>query len=163
MLTHLPAIQPIDNKDLKRTASGWGMRIHPIYNIKKFHYGLDFTAPLGTPIYATGDGEIEYLILASDEASQGYGNLIIVNHGYGFRTLYAHLSKFNVKTKQKVKRGEIIGYVGNTGISTGPHLHYEVIKDGTKVNPVYYLFNSLTPEEYQKIIEISSSITKSYD
>jgi len=163
MLTHIPAIQPIDNKDLKRTASGWGMRIHPIYNIKKFHYGLDFTAPTGTPIYATGDGTIEYVIPSTDKASQGYGNLIIINHGYGFRTLYAHMNKFKSKAGQQVKRGEIIGYVGNTGLSTGPHLHYEVIKDGQKVNPIYYLFNSLTPEEYQKIIQISNSISKSYD
>lgn len=163
MLIHLPAIQPIDNKDLKRTASGWGMRIHPVYNIQKFHYGLDFTAPSGTPIYSTGDGIIEYAIPYTSEDSQGYGNVMIINHGYGYRTLYAHMNKFKSKVGQQVKRGEIIGYVGNTGISTGPHLHYEVIKDGQKVNPIYYLFNSLTPEEYQKIIEISNSITKSYD
>jgi len=163
MLTHLPAIQPIDNKDLKRTASGWGMRIHPVYNIQKFHYGLDFTAPTGTSIYSTGDGVVEYAIPYTSKDSQGYGNVMIINHGYGYRTLYAHMNKFKAKIGQQVKRGEIIGYVGNTGISTGPHLHYEVIKDGQKVNPIYYLFNSLTPEEYQKIIEISNSITKSYD
>lgn len=163
MLTHVPAIQPIDNKDLKRTASGWGMRIHPVYKIQKFHYGLDFTAPSGTPIYSTGDGVIEYAIPYTSKDSQGYGNVMIVNHGYGYRTLYAHMSKFNSKVGQKVERGEIIGYVGNTGVSTGPHLHYEVIKDGRKVNPIHYLFNSLTPAEYEKIIEISNSITKSYD
>ena len=163
MLKHIPAIQPIDNKNLKRTASGWGYRVHPIYNIRKFHYGLDFTAPEGSPIYVTGDGTIQYVIASTEKASSGYGNLIIVDHGYKYRTLYAHLSKFKVKNGQKVKRGEIIGYVGNTGISTGPHLHYEVIKDGVKINPVNFLFNSLTPEEYQKIIEISNSMTKSYD
>lgn len=163
MLTHIPAIQPIDNKDLKRTASGWGWRIHPIYKIRKFHYGLDFTSPIGTPIYATGDAYVEYAIPSTEKASQGYGNVIILNHSYGYKTLYAHMSRFNIKKGQKVKRGEIIGYVGSTGLSTGPHLHYEVIKDGQKVNPVNYLFNSLTPEEYEKIIEISNNIEKSYD
>lgn len=163
MMTHIPAIQPIDNKDLKRTASGWGWRIHPIYKIRKFHYGLDFTARTGTPIYSTADGTIQYVIKSTEKASHGYGNLIIVDHGYGYRTLYAHLNKFNVKVGQEVKRGEVIGFVGNTGLSTGPHLHYEVIKDGRKVNPVHYLFNDLTPEEYQKIVEISNSIKKSYD
>ncbi|HPI82688.1 MAG TPA: M23 family metallopeptidase [Candidatus Paceibacterota bacterium] len=163
MLKHIPAIQPIDNKDLKRTASGWGMRIHPIFNIKKFHYGLDFTAPTGTPIYSTGDGEIEFIIKHTDKDSHGYGNLIIIDHGYGYKTLYAHMDKFSVKVGQEVKRGQTIGSVGNTGLSTGPHLHYEVIKDGRKVNPVYYLFNDLTPQEYQKIVEISNSIKKSYD
>ena len=163
MLLHIPAIQPIDNKDLKRTASGWGWRIHPIYKIKKFHYGLDFTAPIGTPIYATGDGIIEYSILSTDKLSRGYGNLIIIDHGYGYKTLYAHLNKFNIKKGDKIERGKIIGYVGSSGLSTGPHLHYEVIKDGKKVNPINYLFNSLTPDEYEKIIEISNSIKKSYD
>jgi murein DD-endopeptidase MepM/ murein hydrolase activator NlpD len=163
MLKHIPAIQPIDNKDLKRTASGWGWRIHPIYNIKKFHYGLDFTAPAGTPVYATGEGQIAYTIKDTDKDSQGYGNLIIIDHGYGYKTLYAHLKCFAVKPGQKIIRGETIGYVGNTGLSTGPHLHYEVVKDGKKVNPVYYLFGDLTPEEYQKIIDISNSIKKSYD
>lgn len=163
MLPHIPAIQPIDNKDLRRTASGWGYRIHPIYKIRKFHYGQDFTARTGTPIYATGDGKIQYIIRERDRASQGYGNLIILDHGYGYRTLYAHLSRFNVKVGQEVRRGEIIGFVGNTGLSTGPHLHYEVIRNGRKVNPIHYFFNDLTPEEYHRIIEISSSIKKSYD
>jgi len=163
MLTHIPAIQPIDNDDLKRTASGWGYRIHPIYKIRKFHYGLDFTAKTGTPIYSTADGKIQYAIKATEKASQGYGNLIIIDHGYGYRTLYAHMSKFNVKVGEEVKRGEVIGFVGNTGISTGPHLHYEVIKDGRKVNPVHYLFNDLSPEDYHRIVEISNSIKKSYD
>lgn len=163
MLIHIPAIQPIDNKDLKRTASGWGYRIHPIYKIRKFHFGLDFTAPINTPIYATGDAQVQFVIESTDRSSKGYGNLIILNHDYGYRTLYAHLNKFNVKQGQYVKRGEIIGYVGSTGISTGPHLHYEVIKNGVKVNPVNYLFNSLTPEEYHKIINISNSPNKSYD
>jgi len=163
MLKHIPAIQPIDNKDLKRTASGWGWRIHPIYNIRKFHYGLDFTAPTGTEIYSTGDGIIMRAIPSISRESQGYGNVIIIDHGYGYVTLYAHLSEFNVKEGQEVKRGEIIGFVGSTGLSTGPHLHYEVRKDDEKVNPIYYLFNDLTPEEYHKIVEISNSIQKAYD
>ncbi len=163
MLAHIPAIQPIDNKDLKRTASGWGYRIHPIYKIRKFHYGLDFTAPTGTPIYSTGDGVISYAIPVTDRASQGYGNVVIIDHGYGYKTLYGHMLKFNVKVGEKVKRGQIIGYVGSTGLSTGPHLHYEVMKDGVKVNPINYLFDSLTPEEYQRIIEISNSMKKSLD
>lgn len=163
MLQYMPAIQPIYNKDLKRTASGWGYRIHPIYKIKKFHYGLDFTAKSGTPIYSTAKGTIQYVIKHTDKASHGYGNLIIVDHGYGYRTLYAHLSKFNVEVGQDVERGEVIGFVGTTGLSTGPHLHYEVIKNGRKVNPIHYLFNSLTPEEYQQMIKISNNIKKSYD
>jgi murein DD-endopeptidase MepM/ murein hydrolase activator NlpD len=163
MLNRIPAIQPIDNKDLRRTASGWGYRIHPIYKIRKFHYGIDFTARIGTPIYSTGQGKIEYLIPHHSKSSKGYGNLIIIDHGYGYKTLYAHLSKFNVKKGQKVKRGDVIGYVGSTGLSTGPHLHYEVIKNGRKVNPIHYFFNDLSPEEYQEIIKISSSIQKSYD
>lgn len=163
MFSHLPAIQPIENKKLKRVACGWGFRIHPIYYIKKFHFGLDFTAPEGTFVYSTADGTVENVIKLTDKSSQGYGNFIIINHGYGYKTLYAHLNKSNVKPKQKVKRGQIIGFVGNTGISTGPHLHYEIIKNGQKVNPIFYLFNSLTPEEYKQIIELSNSITKSYD
>ena len=163
MLMHIPAIQPISNKDLTRVASGWGMRTHPIYNILKFHYGLDFTAPVGTPIYSTGDGVIQFTIKSIDKASEGYGNLIIIDHGYGYKTLYGHLNSFNIKQGKKIKRGEIIGYVGNTGISTGPHLHYEVIKNNQKVNAINYLFHDLTPAEYQKIINLSNSIKKSYD
>jgi murein DD-endopeptidase MepM/ murein hydrolase activator NlpD len=160
-LIYLPAIQPIDNKDLKRTASGWGYRIDPIYKIRKFHYGLDFSAPVGTPIYATGNGIIESVLKESE--SKGYGNVIIINHLYGYKTLYGHMSKFNVKKGNKIKRGDIIGFVGNTGKSTGPHLHYEVIKEKVKVNPINYLFNSLTPEEFEEIKRISNTIQKSYD
>lgn len=163
MLIHLPAIQPIDNKDLKRTASGWGMRIHPILHIRKFHYGLDFAAPMGTEIYATGDATVQTIIKSTEVASQGYGNLIILNHGYGYKTLYAHLSKFNVKKGQKVKRGEVIGFIGSTGVSTGPHLHYEVIQNGVKTNPAFYFFGDLTPLEFQKILDISNSMNKSLD
>jgi murein DD-endopeptidase MepM/ murein hydrolase activator NlpD len=163
VLSHIPAIQPIDNKDLKRTASGWGYRIHPIYHIRKFHYGFDFTAKTGTPVYTTGDGVVEFVIKSTDKASQGYGNLVIINHGYGYKTLYAHLSKFRVKKGQAIKRGAIIAEVGSTGLSTGPHLHYEVIKDGKKVNPVNFFFSDLSPEEFGEIVKISNNIQKSFD
>jgi len=159
MLASIPAIQPISNKDLTRTASGWGYRIHPIYKIRKFHYGIDFTAPTGTDVYATGDGIVEKI-----EASQrGYGNCVIIDHGYGMKSLYGHLSAFNVKQGQKVKRGDIIALVGNTGLSTSPHLHYEIIRNGEKVNPINYFFNDLTASEYDKMIEISMSMGQTFD
>jgi len=123
MLSSIPAIQPISNKDLRRVASGWGWRMHPIYKIPKFHYGIDFTAPKGTPVYATGDGVIKKVI----RSRRGYGNEVQINHGFGYVTVYAHLNGFNVKRGQHVKRGDVIGYVGNTGLSTGPHLHYGVM------------------------------------
>jgi murein DD-endopeptidase MepM/ murein hydrolase activator NlpD len=159
MVAAVPAIQPISNKDLKRTASGWGYRIHPIYKIRKFHYGMDFTAPTGTEVYATGDGTIEIV----NSSKRGYGNKIVVNHGFGYKTLYAHLSGFNVKVGQKVKRGDVIGYVGNTGMSTAPHLHYEVHLNNKKVNPINYYFNDLTASEYDKMIELSTKFGKSFD
>lgn len=159
MLASLPAIQPISNDDLTRTASGWGYRIHPIYKIRKFHYGMDFTAPTGTEIYATADGTIEDI----DKSKRGYGNKIIINHGFGYKTLYAHLSGFTVKQGQDVKRGDVIGYVGNTGLSTAPHLHYEVLLNDKKVNPVNYYFNDLSPEEYDKMIELSLRAGQSFD
>jgi hypothetical protein len=159
MLACIPAIQPISNKDLKRTASGWGYRIHPIYKIRKFHYGMDFTAPTGTEVYATGDGYIEFM----ESSKRGYGNKLVVNHGFGYKTLYAHLNSFNVKKGQKVKRGDVIGFIGNTGLSTAPHLHYEVILNGKKVNPVNYYFNDLSAEEYERMIELSLKSGQTFD
>jgi len=159
MLASIPAIQPISNKDLTRTASGWGFRIHPIYKIRKFHYGIDFTAPTGTEVYSTGDGTIERI----ESSQRGYGNCIIVDHGFGMKTLYAHLNNFNIKQGQKVKRGDVIGFVGNTGLSTSPHLHYEVFRNGEKINPINYFFNDLTAEEYDKMIEISMSMGQTFD
>jgi murein DD-endopeptidase MepM/ murein hydrolase activator NlpD len=159
MLAAIPSIQPVSNKDLKQTASGWGYRIHPIYKIRKFHYGMDFTAPIGTEVYVTGDGTVAEV---TSEHS-GYGNMISVGHGYGYTTVYAHLNRFNVKTGQKVKRGELIGYVGNTGTSTAPHLHYEVHKNGEPVNPQYFYYMDLTPHEYEKMIAISSNMGQSFD
>lgn len=159
MVASIPAIMPISNGDLTRTASGWGWRIHPIYKIRKFHYGMDFTAPTGTEIYVTGDGVIESV----ETSMRGYGKHIIVNHGFGYKTIYAHMSGFKAKKGEKVKRGEVIGYVGNTGTSTAPHLHYEVLKNDTKVNPVHFYFNDLTPEEFDKVIFISSNSGQSFD
>lgn len=159
MLAAIPAIQPVSNKDLKRTGSGWGFRIHPIYKIRKFHYGIDFTAPVGTEIYATGDGVVKEVVTSK----VGYGNYIQVDHGYGYSTLYAHLHKFTVRNGQKVKRGEVIGFVGNTGTSTAPHLHYEVHRNGQAVNPQNYFYMDLTPEEYEKMIALSSNMGQSFD
>ncbi len=159
MLAALPAIQPIANKDLKRTASGWGYRIHPIYKIRKFHYGMDFTASTGTEIYATGDGTVSRV----QSIKRGYGNNITLDHGFGYKTLYAHMSKFNVKEGQKVKRGDVIGYVGNSGTSTAPHLHYEVHRNNKQVNPVNYYFEDLSAQEYDKMIEISQNSGQTFD
>jgi murein DD-endopeptidase MepM/ murein hydrolase activator NlpD len=152
LLAAIPAIQPISNKELTRLASGFGMRIHPIYKVLKMHFGIDFTAPRGTPIYATGDGVIENVV----REFGGYGRQIVINHGFGYKTLYAHMDQFNIKEGDRVKRGDCIGFVGNSGLSTAPHLHYEVFKDGKKVNPVHYFFQDLTPEEYEKILELAS-------
>jgi len=159
MLASIPNIQPIANKNLERTASGWGYRIHPIYKIRKFHYGIDFTASTGTEIYSTGDGVVEKI----ESSRRGYGNSIIINHGYGMKTLYAHMDRFNVKKGQKVKRGEVIGFVGNTGLSTAPHLHYEVLHNNERVNPINYFFNDLTAAEYDLMIELSMRPGQSFD
>ena len=162
MLAAFPAVMPIANKDLKRTASGWGYRIHPIYKVKKMHWGMDFTAPVGTPVYATGDGKVSE-IKGSKRSRSGFGLQLEIDHGYGYETLYGHLNAFNVKRGQKVKRGDIIAFVGNTGGSTAPHLHYEVHKNGKKVNPAYYYYKDLTSQEYDKMIAISTNIGQSLD
>lgn len=159
MFASIPGIQPISNKELKRTASGWGFRIHPIYKIRKFHYGMDFTAPVGTDVYATGDGTVTEV---TSEYS-GYGRQVIIDHGYGYKTVYAHLSRFNVKPGQKVKRGEVIGFVGSSGTSTAPHLHYEVHKNGEPVNPQYFYYMDLTPAEYERMVALSSNMGQSFD
>ena len=159
MLSSIPAIQPLSNKDLKRTASGFGYRIHPIYKISKFHSGMDFTAPTGTEVYATGNGVISTVKSARREL----GNHIIVDHGFGYQTVYGHLDKFNVREGQKVKRGDVIGFIGSTGLSTAPHLHYEVLVNGRYVDPALYYFNDLTPEEYNRMLEISSKSGQTFD
>jgi murein DD-endopeptidase MepM/ murein hydrolase activator NlpD len=159
MLSSLPAIQPVSNEDLKRTASGFGYRIHPIYKISKFHAGMDFTAPTGTEVYATGNGVIRTVKSARREL----GNHVIIDHGFGYQTTYAHLEKFNVREGQKVKRGDVIGFVGSTGLSTAPHLHYEVRANGKQVDPALYYFNDLTPAEYERMLEISSKSGQTFD
>lgn len=159
MLAHIPAIQPIANKDLSRIASGFGYRIDPIYKTIKLHPGIDFAAPRGTPIYATGDGVVEF----AGENGDGYGKHVIINNGYGYETLYGHMLRTKVRVHEKVKRGEVIGWVGNSGKSTGPHCHYEVIKKGDKVDPVYYFYNDLTPEQYDRMLKIASSGNQSLD
>jgi murein DD-endopeptidase MepM/ murein hydrolase activator NlpD len=150
---------PISNNDLTRTSSGFGLRIHPYYKITKFHYGMDFTAPMGTDIYVTANGVVESVLYSK----RGYGNHIIINHGFGYKSLYAHLDRSNVRVGQKVQRGDIIGFVGNTGLSLAPHLHYEVLLNGVNVDPANYYFNDLSPAEYERMIEIASRSGQSFD
>ena len=150
-LASIPAIQPVSNKDLTRIASGFGMRIHPIYGIAKMHKGLDFTAPQGTPIYSTGDGTV-----TQAESGEGFGNHVVINHGYGYETLYGHMVRIKVREGQHVKRGEVIGWVGSTGASTGPHCHYEVHINGEAVDPVYFFYNDLNAEQYDRLLKIAA-------
>lgn len=148
----IPAIQPISNEQLVAIASGFGMRIHPIYKVKKLHSGIDFAAPIGTPIYATADGKVADVSVRFS----GYGKMVEIDHGFGYHTRYAHMHDFVVHQGQQIKRGELIGYVGDTGLSTAPHLHYEVLLNGVHINPVHYFFNDLSPAEYEKVIELAS-------
>ena len=157
-LKSIPAIQPISNKDLRQTASGYGMRIDPIYGTIKFHPGMDFSAPIGTDVYATGDGKVVAMGWET-----GYGNRIVIDHGFGYQTVYAHLSKFRTKLGKKVLRGEVIAEVGSTGRSTGPHLHYEVHVKGEVVNPVNYYFMDLSAEDYDRMIQIAANHGKVLD
>jgi murein DD-endopeptidase MepM/ murein hydrolase activator NlpD len=158
-LASIPAIQPVSNKDLSRVASGFGMRIHPIYGIPKMHNGLDFTAPQGTPIYATGNGKV-----TTAGVGTGTGNHVIINHGYGYETVYMHMVRIKAREGQQVKRGEVIGWVGSTGASTGPHCHYEVHINGTPVDPVYFFFNDLNAEQYDRLLKIAATgSAKSFD
>lgn len=159
MLTCIPAIQPVANKKLDRVASGYGYRIHPIYKTYKMHTGMDFSASTGTDIYATGNGVVKHI----EQSNRGYGNHVIISHGYGYETLYAHLSKISVRKGQSIKRGEVLGKVGSTGTSTAPHLHYEVIKGGNPIDPLNFYFNDLTAEEFAKMLEISTSSSQSFD
>jgi murein DD-endopeptidase MepM/ murein hydrolase activator NlpD len=159
LLEAIPAIQPVKNEDLRRLASGYGMRLDPFTKIPKMHYGMDFTADIGTPVYATGNGKV----VRTDNKSSGFGNHIRIDHGFGYITIYAHLSEYNVRLGQNVKRGEIIGYVGNTGRSSGPHLHYEVHLDKSKLNPVNFYYGELSPEEFQRIISQASQANQSFD
>lgn len=158
-LSSIPAIQPVDNKDLTRMASGFGWRNDPFTKARKFHNGMDFTAPQGTPVYAAGDG----VVTRADDASSGYGKHIRIDHGYGYVSLYAHLHNYNAKAGQKVKRGDIIGFVGSTGRSQAPHLHYEIIKDGEHINPIHFYYGNLTSDEYAEMIRVSTQENQSLD
>ena len=159
LLAATPAIQPVSNKDLKRIASGYGYRIDPVYKTVKLHPGLDFTAPAGTPIYATADGIIEF----AGNRGDGYGNNVIINHGFGYKTLYGHMYRIKTRSGQRVKRGEVIGWVGSTGKSTGPHCHYEVIKNGNKIDPIYFFYNDLTPEQFDRLLKVAAASNQSFD
>jgi murein DD-endopeptidase MepM/ murein hydrolase activator NlpD len=159
LLAAIPAIQPVNNEDLKRMASGYGMRSDPFTKVRKMHYGMDFSSPRGTPIYASGDGVVE----RADNNATGYGNHIRINHGYGYESLYAHLYKYNVRKNQKIKRGDLIGFVGSTGRSEAPHLHYEIFKDGARINPINFYYGSLTAEEYNELLEHASLENQSLD
>lgn len=158
LLASIPAIQPVKNDDLKRTASGYGMRMHPILKYRKMHNGMDFSAPKNSEVYATGNA-----VVKKAQKSTGYGNLIVLDHGFGYETYYAHLEKFNVRRGQKVKRGEVIGYIGNTGLSTAPHLHYEVHKNKKVVNPINFYHGDLTAEEYDIMLNQSALENQSLD
>lgn len=159
LLSHTPAIQPVSNKDLNRIASGFGYRIDPVYKTVKMHAGLDFAAPQGTPIYATANGTVT----TAGNKGNGYGNYVVINHGYGYETLYGHMVKVKARPGQRVSRGEIIGWVGSTGKSTGPHCHYEVHKNGNKIDPVYFFYNDLTPEQFDRLLKQAAASNQSFD
>ncbi len=160
MLNSIPSIRPIGKPSRKiKLYSGYGMRIHPIHKIKKMHYGIDFTAPRGTPIYATGNGKVRKIT----KSRSGYGNRVVIDHGHNYKTLYAHMHTIDVKKGQKVKKGDIIGTVGSTGSSTAPHLHYEVMHRGKKINPIHFCLDGLTPEEYNEMLEMASVVNQSFD
>lgn len=159
LLSSLPAIQPISNKDLKRLSSYFGYRIDPYYKVQKFHEGVDFSAPTGTEIYATGDG----VVTERKRSMGGYGNVILIDHGFGYKTMYCHIHEFKVQPGQKVKRGQVIALVGNTGKSTSPHLHYEVWKNNRPINPINYFFNDITPEQYDEILMLSQRPSQTMD
>lgn len=158
-LATIPAIQPVKNEDLTRMASGYGYRTDPFTKVRKFHYGMDFTAPRGTPIYATGDG----IVKRADASATGYGRHVRIDHGYGYVSLYAHMYKYNVKKNQIVKRGDIIGFVGSTGRSEAPHLHYEIFKDGQRINPINFYYGNLSAKEFSELLEKASLENQSLD
>jgi murein DD-endopeptidase MepM/ murein hydrolase activator NlpD len=159
LLACTPAIQPVSNKDLTRIASGFGYRIDPIYKTRKFHAGLDFTAPQGTPIYATANG----VVTTAGNTGDGFGNHVVINHGYGYETIYGHMVRVKARNGEHVSRGEVIGWVGSTGKSTGPHCHYEVHKNGQKIDPIYFFYNDLTPEQFDLLLKRAASSNQSMD
>lgn len=159
MLASIPAIQPVSNKNLDHVASGFGYRIDPIYKTPKMHTGLDFAAAMGTPIYATADGVVE----SASFDDGGYGNHVVINHGYGYETLYGHMVRIKAHSGERVKRGQVIGWVGSTGKSTGPHCHYEVIRNNQKIDPVHYFFNDLSAADYERMVKIAAASNQSFD
>ena len=159
LIAAIPSIQPVSNKNLNRIASGFGYRIDPIYKDRRLHAGLDFTASSGTPIYATADG----VVRDAGFNTGGYGNRVLINHGFGYETTYSHMYKIKVRIGERVKRGEVIGYIGNTGKSTGPHLHYEVHRNGVPVDPIYYFYNDLTPAQFDRILKLAAASNQSFD
>ncbi|GAA0740543.1 MULTISPECIES: M23 family metallopeptidase [Flavobacteriaceae] len=158
-LASIPAIQPVNNAELTRMASGYGYRTDPFTKVRKFHFGMDFTAPRGTPVYASGDG----VVTRADNRATGYGKHIRIDHGYGYVSLYAHLYNYNVRANQKVKRGDLIGFVGSTGRSEAPHLHYEIFKDGERINPINFYYGNLSAEEFSDLLEKASLENQSLD
>lgn len=159
LLAATPAIQPVSNKDLSRMASGFGYRIDPVYKTTKFHAGLDFAAPQGTPVYATADG----VVRLAGNTGDGYGNHVIISHGFSYETLYGHMVRIKARPGQRVTRGEVIGWVGSTGKSTGPHLHYEVHKNGKPLDPIYFFYNDLTPEQFDRMLKMAATGNQSFD
>jgi murein DD-endopeptidase MepM/ murein hydrolase activator NlpD len=159
LLASIPAIQPVNNEELTRMASGFGWRSDPFTKARKMHWGMDFTAPRGTPVYASGDGKIK----RADNRASGYGKHIRLEHGYGYMTIYAHLSRYNVKVGEEVKRGDLIGFVGSTGRSEAPHLHYEVWKDGERINPINFYYGSLSAEEFENMLKYANQENQSLD
>ncbi|MBX2827943.1 MAG: M23 family metallopeptidase [Flavobacteriaceae bacterium] len=159
LLEAIPAIQPVNNEDLTRMASGYGYRTDPFTKARKFHWGMDFTAPRGTPVYASGNG----VVIRADNAASGYGNHIRIDHGFGYQSLYAHLYKYNVKKGQKIKRGDLIGFVGSTGRSEAPHLHYEIFKDNERINPINFYYGNLSAEEFAELLKKSQQENQSLD
>lgn len=159
LLASTPAIQPVSNDDLKRIASGFGYRIDPVYKTVKYHAGLDFSAPQGTPVYATANGVVH----VAGNLGNGYGNHVVIHHGYGYETLYGHLFRVKARPGSRVVRGEIIGWVGSTGKSTAPHCHYEVHKNGRPIDPVYFFYNDLTPEQFDRLLKLAASSNQSFD
>ncbi|MGB0838572.1 MAG: M23 family metallopeptidase [Chitinophagales bacterium] len=159
MFASIPAIQPVSNRELRRLASGFGMRVHPIYKTRKMHTGIDFSATTGTPIYSTGKGRV----VMTKRLKKGYGNYVVIDHGFNYKTLYAHMNDIKVREGQYVNRGDVIGTVGDTGTSTAPHLHYEVWKNGKKINPINFFYNDLSAEEFDKVLEIASRHNQSFD
>lgn len=159
LLASIPAIQPISNKNLTRVASGFGYRIDPIYKDRRAHLGMDFTAPQGTPIYATADGVVK----DAGFNTGGFGNRVVINHGNSYETLYGHMYRIKARVGQRVKRGEVIGYVGSSGKSSGPHCHYEVHRYGNPVNPIYYFYNDLTPAQFDRLLKLAAASNQSMD